>query len=239
MDFSAAQPNPMKQTPVPQYALVFHGLYNDAITSTTRHPITDGQIGAGEYIELAVLKEQIDKAVIAQSGPSRDSNEISFAPETLLLDSPQKLIWWVPENRRTFHFRGNKKGFHGAMTHPPMLFIADKLNQGLRIFALGENVRPTPDSMLYHAPFFNINGVGGLCLGDAHLPKVLCVDTIPEIEASFFNANGSHVNHDGTLAKGKTSSQDLLAFLEDKAKSESTITTDEMASYKTIREVLK
>jgi PRTRC genetic system protein B len=68
----------------------------------------------------------------------------------------------------------------------------------LDIRALAENKRPTPDTPMYVAPYWNVSDNGSVCLGSTKSPREASVKSLPRWEASFFESEFTHANaHSG------------------------------------------
>lgn len=223
---------------LPQAAFVLHGTAPRKTDIVTLHAVKDGQLQIGDYVDPAAVVNMIQDA----NSDQRD-HEIRLIPDNVLIDDAHYLVWYVRSARRPFHFRhgsGEKRHWHGQVRYPNLLFIADKCQRRIRIFALPDSSRPTMDSQLYHAPLFNLNSHGDLCLGTATLPESMSVSTMVEMESAFFDANGSHPNHNGTLNKATiTKYKTLIGYWKAKAIADEWVRVSELNPYKTLAEVIR
>lgn len=126
-----------------------------------------------------------------------------FLPENLLVASKSILCWHEPPKVRPMWFV--EAGTSVSVKWPHLVFVASE--QGLRVFAVTGNKRPTPETKLYHAPLMNIYDDGRLCFGSAARPDRITVDTIPEWNAAIFDSRFSHVNHQRTIKGASTSAE--------------------------------
>lgn len=120
-----------------------------------------------------------------------------FFPANLLSASPSRLVWWCPGARRRIWFKPNPddkqaetlKALNGQKVfYPPLLFVA---RRGLHVYALVRDQRPTINTRLYRAPFWNLSDDGGMCRGNLKLPEAVA-SSIPAFEKAFFNSAFSH-----------------------------------------------
>jgi PRTRC genetic system protein B len=123
-------------------------------------------------------------------------------PEHLLFADGATLIWWKPMHRAPIFFRTGRKEFDEAMNeatpcHPPLLFKATSGH--ISVWALGKNERPSLESPLFQAPYFNIYDTGSMCTGNVRLPETMRQGAIPAFEAGFFSTNFTHTNAGATL----------------------------------------
>jgi PRTRC genetic system protein B len=84
-----------------------------------------------------------------------------------------------------------------------LLWYATK--QELTLFALAANRRPCEGTPLYHAPFFNVNQNGTVCMGtvDVNIKKSSSLEEfIAAWENYFFNSYFSHLMHNHNPVNG-------------------------------------
>lgn len=136
------------------------------------HAGEDGRavIGAGRPCSekgMRELKEAFD-----------GRQEPQFLPEHVLVSAPDELIWHVKPTRRVHFFssRANDtlEALDGALLPTPgLVFKASRrghASPGLSVWAVRQRGRPDPNTILYHAPFFNVNGQGRVCHGSMKTP---------------------------------------------------------------------
>lgn len=141
--------------------------------------------------------------------------DVEILPGNVLASTDDVLLWWLPACRRPMYFKPaqNEESvghLHGkTFPHPPLVFLVN----GSRLFvrALATNRRPTSNTPLMIAPYWNVYASGEVCLGSMQHPKALSVSAISEWENGFFNSNFSHPNtpllthyKDGIAALWKT-----------------------------------
>lgn len=123
----------------------------------------------------------------------------------LYLDSSNngKVIWFTKAQKRELFFVKNLGIPNVKANIPTLLWCADKF--GLKIFALKSNKRPTENTSLFHAPFFNIYEDGKVCMGtvDVKIKKSLSLEEfIKSWEDYFFNSYFSHLMNGHNPIKG-------------------------------------
>lgn len=121
---------------------------------------------------------------------------VEILPERVLVRTTEMIVWWSPATVRTMFFsdRGgdatlrqlNAKRF----PHPALVFKA--CGRQLSIRALARNARPTGDSKLCVAPYWNCNDQGIVCVGSMRIPHEKSVKAIDVWEQSFFESEFTH-----------------------------------------------
>lgn len=121
---------------------------------------------------------------------------VEILPERVLVRTTEMIVWWSPATVRTMFFsdRGgdatlrqlNAKRF----PHPALVFKA--CGRQLSIRALAQNQRPTGDTKLYVAPYWNCNDRGIVCAGSMRIPHEKSVRAIDLWEQSFFQSEFTH-----------------------------------------------
>ena len=142
---------------------------------------------------------------------------VEILPDNVLACTDDVLLWWLPARRRPMYFETAKREdeetvevLNGRpMAHPPLVFMVDQ--SGLTVRALSTNERPTAESPLMVAPYWNVYSHGGVCLGSMKHPRTLSVSAIRGWEDGFFDSKFSHPNtplltrfKDGIVALWKT-----------------------------------
>jgi PRTRC genetic system protein B len=116
-----------------------------------------------------------------------------FLPENVLSISTQHCVWWCPAQSRQVFFNTKELGKRGAVVpHPPLVFMI--AGPSWYVFALSKNERPTEDTKLCHAPYFNVYDAGGICTGSAKKPDAISVSSIPDYEEAFFDSEFTHIS---------------------------------------------
>lgn len=153
------------------------------------------QILAGRVMSSSELE--------ATLGALNPKKRMSFIPEALLASSSAGMVWWRrPSSARVwFNTRIKDDGLDGrtGVTPQPALVFAVCGGSWL-VFAVKGGERPTQDTELFQAPYFNVYETGSICVGNAAIPKGATPDTIPGYESAFFDSRFTHAN---VWTKGK------------------------------------
>lgn len=125
-----------------------------------------------------------------------------FLPETVLYMDGDLLLWWVPPARRQVWFRAGDIGPDErgeVVPHPGLVFAAS--SQQWSVWAVKGQGRPTPESALYQAPYFNVDASGGICQGNVAIPSGTTAEKIGAWNDAFFNSYFTHPNvHKGLVS---------------------------------------
>lgn len=147
-------------------------------------------IGAGQCLTRDALEDILTKLL---NRPA--AREI--LPANVLWSGDSRLCWYVPAARRPIFFKTRNEKFNKEMNgrevmHPNLVFIGRPGR--LSVWALNAGQRPTGDTKLYQAPYFNIYDTGQMCNGNAKLPDVPTIDALARYERAFFETNFTHTN---------------------------------------------
>lgn len=128
-------------------------------------------------------------------------------PENLLYLNSDKsgfALWHSPAKKVNLFFKADLGIADGMGEIPPMLWLASR--DTLQVWALKSNDRPTNQTVLYHAPFFNVYDSGAVCMGNVkkHIPNGCSLTEFISLwEKFFFNSTFSHTLMNGAV-KGDT-----------------------------------
>ena len=152
------------------------------------------QILAGRVLSTSELE-----STLAALNPKK---RMSFIPEALLASSGAGMEWWRrPTSARVWFNTRKEDGLDGrtGVTPQPGLVFALAGSSWL-VWAIKGGERPTLDTELFQAPYFNVYQTGSICVGNAAIPKGVTPDTIPGYESAFFDSRFTHAN---VWTKGK------------------------------------
>ncbi len=156
----------------------------------TVHEVTgvdDGQpaLGPGQLLTVEGLRE-IHQALYRVQ-------QLEVMPTHVLAVSPERLVWFEPARSRVLFFQSGDAYLNGlsgqSFPQPPLLFIAGE--RSLKVFALGENERPTGSSPVFTAPYYNTDHLG-VCIGSMPLPTALSVHETDAYSDAFFHSAFTH-----------------------------------------------
>jgi PRTRC genetic system protein B len=178
------------------------------------HDSDGARLAEGQLVTPKMLSDLL--VALGRSAP------LEILPERVLVRTAEAIVWWMPANTQTMFFsdRGDdaslKKMNGRAYPQPPLVFKASGSHLSVR--ALLENRRPTSDSPMHMAPYWNCYDNGVVCTGTMTIPREKSVGSIEAWEKSFFQ---SEFTHAGGVRKHTRYSGGLLAMwqaLESKKK---------------------
>jgi PRTRC genetic system protein B len=130
--------------------------------------------------------------------------EAVLLPENVLAYSSGLLIWWTPRRLHAMFFSDgaeDRARLDGRVfPHPPLVW---KVNNGvLSLRALAEERRPSADTSLMTAPYWNTEpSRGQVCVGTMPRPTVNDFSGMLGWEEAFFNSRFTHPSGIGKLTK--------------------------------------
>ncbi|WP_350357327.1 PRTRC system protein B [Paraburkholderia fungorum] len=174
-------------------AILLYEQHNRGVQYGTVHPVKiEGgkqrpSIGPGRPIDRAALYTALNELA------ANTAAKAAFLPETVLALSPESITWWHRPTRKRVFFQCPEIRSAGAVVpHPGLVFHASLT--GFRVFAVTEDTRPTPDTLLYEPPYFNTWDWGKICIGSAKVPNRIDVAAIDGWESGFFESAFTHPN---------------------------------------------
>lgn len=113
--------------------------------------------------------------------------------ENILSRGANWLVWWARPQRRRVWFAGDSIGDRCAeVPHPGLVFAV--FGSAWYVFAVKGTIRPSEDSQLYQAPYFNVWHPGKICVGNSALPVGDARHKPEEWERVFFESRFTHPN---------------------------------------------
>ena len=128
-----------------------------------------------------------------------------FIPETLLAKGVGYMVWWVKPARRTVWFKCEEMGPEQSGEVPNPGLIMAVTPSSWYLWAVKGAGRPTLNTKLYQAPYFNVYSTGSLCTGSIAMPRDTDFFNIGKWEQAFFASFFTHPNvHEsgGLIKKG-------------------------------------
>lgn len=116
-------------------------------------------------------------------------------PEHVLARTPDLIAWWSRARQRLMFFNGGNTEtavLNGKMySHPPLVFM---IQGGRELFvrALAENRRPSANTRLCNAPYWNTDAHGRVCLGSMRVPDETGVTSLASWENAYFASEFTH-----------------------------------------------
>lgn len=175
-------------------------LYGDSKGSSfaTAHNIAFDKNGAPVLLEGHPLTMETLNALtdaLAKGAESRRSFS-GFLPENVLAVGAGAIVWWLPAEDRNVSFTCSDKLIgiaNGKTPHPSLVFGVNNAGEWF-VFALKGNCRPSPDTNLWQAPYFNVWDSGKICQGTTSVPAGATTEQIAGWNKAFFASNFSHPN---------------------------------------------
>ncbi len=156
-------------------------------TPINAHPLT---IQEANRLVKALKTVQEEKEPLLKPKGILSNQVLYFEP------TGNKVVWFTKAKQREMYFT-QSLGIPKGIAHiPPMLWVASR--NGLSVFALTSNKRPTERTQLCNAPFFNVYQDGSVCMGTVEvcIKKTASLEEFTkEWEGFFFNSYFSHLMH--------------------------------------------
>lgn len=167
------------------------------VSYATIHPLTPingrPEIGPGRLLTQNDLQ-----LVVKGIETSAHDNVAQWFEPGMLAKSADRMIWWTPPVLRPMFFKKsghNDKTFDGHAVCPtPGLVWMAMPGEGLYVYAVKGNERPSKETPLHQAPFFNVWGRGKVCIGSASLPSESDRNDPQAWEKTFFGSHFTHPN---------------------------------------------
>ena len=161
--------------------------------------------GASHCAALSEAKALTTEFVKSLSHELRTAIAAEILPHNILAWNSDLVVWWSPRSTRRMFFRNSGEvptGLSGEeFSHPPLIWCAS--GQDLMVRALSTNRRPTADTPLMIAPYWNVDGdTGRVCLGSMKVPDLAGVAALAQWEMAFFESEFTHQTGVKQLVQG-------------------------------------
>jgi PRTRC genetic system protein B len=168
-------------------------IYSDGSTAfVTLHDVVAQQEGApylgpGQSLTMAFLQ------TLAEGLGTRMAPEVF--PENVLAGTPDMIAWWSRARQRVMFFGGGTEEaqkLSGRMyPHPALVFKIS--GRELYVRALASDARPSAETRLKTAPYWNTDGpMGHVCLGSMRVPDDVTAESISGWEQAYFDSEFTH-----------------------------------------------
>jgi PRTRC genetic system protein B len=160
-------------------------------------------LGAGRFVTRGVVEGLLRVM---------DQSPLRYVAPNVVAMGHRSIAWFEPAAMRMMFFRPDRDAavaaFDGKpVPQPPLLFIAREGR--LRVFALFENERPTLETPLAMAPYWNVYASRDheVCLGTMAVPACLELAATADWTSAFFRSEFTHLSgakcwaHPGTYAE--------------------------------------
>ena len=115
-------------------------------------------------------------------------------PENVLARAPDLLAWWTRPRCRVMFFGGGSAEageLNGRMyPHPALVFKI--WGRELFVRALAADVRPSAETRLLTAPYWNTDSRGCVCQGSMRVPEEVSAAAISGWEGAYFSSEFTH-----------------------------------------------
>lgn len=187
-------------------AVLFYG--GDAegsagIATVHRVAVVDGkpEIQEGRLLTRADLADLVEGLEGAHSAVPQ------WLDITMLAQGRDRMVWYTPPGVRPMFFKSSEhiaKPVNGnaQLAVPGLVWVVQDKN--LYVFATTEKGRPSRNTALYQAPFWNVWSRGQVCVGTADVPHGANAGNPQKWEECFFRSRFTHPNFGGRdrLLKG-------------------------------------
>ncbi|WP_121811234.1 PRTRC system protein B [Mucilaginibacter kameinonensis] len=149
------------------------------------HPLTLKEMSA--LSEILLSTQELKGGYLRPAG---------IIPSRLLYLNQQAggfAVWYTPPQEVNLFFADTLHIPSGKTKIPAMVWRADA--EKLAVFAIKGKAKPTADTPLYHAPYFNIYHNGNVCMGTVQVgihAQTALEDLMTAWEQYFFNSYFSH-----------------------------------------------
>ena len=218
----------------PYLAVIFHRSTGENkqtnVVGATKHEIVEGVIQSGKFASLPEVR-----AILQENTNQTDT--ASILPSNVLIDSVGTLAWYKKSFKAPMWFRIGSNSEVFDVTWCNLLFIVNKANSRLYVYAIGNGSRPDQKTKVYQAPLMNIYKNGLVCQGTARLPDDISVANIDEIEDTIIKSNFTHVNHSECLSVKATTSS-LVKYWRNLSRSNARVKVKDLHFISSLDELL-
>ncbi len=180
-----------------QAVLIYRGPQGSAFAT-----VHDVEEVAGEATILAGKAMTPHAALALSRELAKSVSHGGFIPETVLYVDGDLLLWWTRPGNRHIAFRAEALGAPErgeVVPHPGLVFAAS--SQVWEVWAVKGEARPTPETALFQAPYFNVYEHGGICQGSVGVPQGTTTEKIDAWNEAFFGSFFTHPNVRKNLVK--------------------------------------
>ena len=143
-------------------------------------------LGPGQSLTTAFLRS------LAHGLGVRMAPEI--LPENVLARTPDLIVWWTQAQHRCMFVGGGSDEagrLNGRMyPHPALVFKI--WGRDLFVRALAADARPSAETRLMMAPYWNTDSRACVCQGSMRVPEEVSAQSIAGWEAAFFGSEFTH-----------------------------------------------
>lgn len=143
-------------------------------------------------------RDLVELASSLASPNAKQAVQAQWVDPSVLASGADRLIWWSPPGKRSMFFETSNHSAvqirgHGLCPVPGLVWMAMP-GKGLYVYAVKGAQRPTRETALFQAPFFNVWGRGQVCIGSAQQPMQDSRWSTKAWETMFFGSRFTHPN---------------------------------------------
>lgn len=159
------------------------------------HDVLRDEQGRPHYAPPEALSADFLKS-LCELLKQKAAREIEVLPSNILCLTDELVAWWCPAAVRPMFFQSATDQEANALSgqrfpHPPLIFAATETHISVR--ALSKNERPSSDTQLLCAPYWNTYEDGSVCTGSMHAPiSDVSSAVTEEWERGFFESAFTH-----------------------------------------------
>jgi PRTRC genetic system protein B len=173
-------------------AILLYGS-NERIRLATVHlPEKDPQGGPPILGEGQLLTRQFLESLCHGLGSELP---VAYLPDHVLIYSTSLVAWWERARIGPMFFSEQSDGkmLNGRpFPRPPLVFAV--VRHQLHVWALATNSRPTPQTTLHMAPYWNTSENGAVCHGDMPVPRSVDLENLMQWSEAYFHSRFTHSN---------------------------------------------
>jgi PRTRC genetic system protein B len=115
-------------------------------------------------------------------------------PENILARTPDLLVWWSRPQRRVMFFGGTDQEARkiNGLVFPHSALVFKVVGRDLFVRALATSSRPTPETPLKAAPYWNTDSRGLVCAGSMRVPESCDIASISSWQDGYFQSQFTH-----------------------------------------------
>lgn len=167
----------------------------------TVHSIVDGPSGRPEIQAGSMMSAASLEAALRSL--NAEGSELEFIEPKLLAKNTTTMVWWCAPKTVRMWFKvtteGDVLGTRSGNAVQPGLVFAVKGGQWY-VWAVAGSERPGAETVLFQAPYMNVDSNGRICVGNAEIPTGHAV-WVPEAWEKAFT--GSAFTHPNVNARGR------------------------------------
>lgn len=170
---------------IPEQVLVVYGNQRDSFKYIEKSKLANGSPIGFHPITANEIRGVLGKINAAENGLIQCRG--LFPKNILWMDIIQgdfKLLWYRPTMYQLVKFDKECNLKNSIVKVPSLLFFATRTN--IKVFAIKK--KPSMNTELYEAPFFNVFADGRICMGDVkiNIPSITSFDEIIRLWETYF-----------------------------------------------------